>query len=251
MLAAGLVASGSARAGTFTFSLSSIGDFDNPVYVDDDGVNEDLAFVVEQPGRIQVARDGEKLDKPFLDIRDIVALRRRAGPAVGRLRPRLRRQQPLLRLLRQQQRRHPRRPVQAQEADQGRSARLAPEGDRRQARPGRQPQRRPAAVRPRRQPLHGHRRRRPPAGPRGRRPAASTACSASCCGSTPKAKGGYKVPPTTRSSGGPGKDEIYALGLRNPYRFSFDSGNGALTIGDVGGSDWEEVDYVTDPTARA
>jgi glucose/arabinose dehydrogenase len=32
----------------------------------------------------------------------------------------------------------------------------------------------------------------------------------------------------------PGRDEIYALGLRNPYRFSFDSQTGQLYVGDVG-----------------
>jgi glucose/arabinose dehydrogenase len=41
--------------------------------------------------------------------------------------------------------------------------------------------------------------------------------------------------------------EIWAIGLRNPWKFSFDSpaagGTGALIIGDVGQNDWEEVDY--------
>ena len=66
----------------------------------------------------------------------------------------------------------------------------------------------------------------------------------------PKPKGGYSVPDSNPFAGGAGSDEIFATGLRNPYRFSFDSQSGALSIGDVGQDSWEEIDYVGADRAR-
>jgi len=53
----------------------------------------------------------------------------------------------------------------------------------------------------------------------------------------------YGVPRSNPFFGRAGRDEIYAYGLRNPWRFSFDRANGDLYIGDVGQSRLEEIDY--------
>ena len=54
----------------------------------------------------------------------------------------------------------------------------------------------------------------------------------------------YAIPPDNPFVGLPGEDEIYAYGLRNPYRFSFDREDGRLFLGDVGQNLFEEVDVV-------
>jgi len=61
----------------------------------------------------------------------------------------------------------------------------------------------------------------------------------------PGANGGYSIPVDNPFRNRPGaRPEIYAYGLRNPYRFSFDRRRGHLTIGDVGQNEIEEIDFV-------
>ena len=66
---------------------------------------------------------------------------------------------------------------------------------------------------------------------------------------------GYQVPSDNPFVGGvpvAARPEIWAFGLRNPWRYSFDDpargGTGALVIGDVGQNQWEEIDH--EPAAR-
>jgi glucose/arabinose dehydrogenase len=69
----------------------------------------------------------------------------------------------------------------------------------------------------------------------------------------PRASGGrsYTVPrsnPFVSRAGA--RPEIYAYGLRNPWRFSFDRKTGDLIIGDVGQGAWEEIDFMKRGRAR-
>lgn len=54
----------------------------------------------------------------------------------------------------------------------------------------------------------------------------------------------YGIPPSNPFVNRAGfRPEIWALGLRNPWRFSFDRSFGDLWIADVGQGEWEEIDF--------
>jgi glucose/arabinose dehydrogenase len=54
----------------------------------------------------------------------------------------------------------------------------------------------------------------------------------------------YTIPPTNPFAAGGGRPEIWAYGLRNPWRFSFDQDTGDLWIADVGQNLYEEIDFM-------
>jgi glucose/arabinose dehydrogenase len=60
----------------------------------------------------------------------------------------------------------------------------------------------------------------------------------------------YSIPADNPYADGPGGngDEIYASGVRNPWRGSFDRATGDLTFGDVGAGSWEEIDFKLEGT---
>ena len=53
---------------------------------------------------------------------------------------------------------------------------------------------------------------------------------------------GYLIPGSNPYVGRTGRDEIWQIGLRNPWRFSFDRRTGTMWIGDVGQGSYEEID---------
>lgn len=54
----------------------------------------------------------------------------------------------------------------------------------------------------------------------------------------------YAIPADNPFVGRSGAAEVWAYGLRNPWRFSFDRATGDLWIADVGGSEWEEINFL-------
>jgi glucose/arabinose dehydrogenase len=68
---------------------------------------------------------------------------------------------------------------------------------------------------------------------------------------TPSAGATYTVPADNPFVGRSGaRGEIWAYGVRNPWRFSFDTATGDLWIGDVGQGEWEEVDRAPAASGR-
>jgi hypothetical protein len=244
------LAAGTARAGApADYRLVDLGNFQDPVHVDNAPGANDLLFVVSRAGKIRVLKDEEKVKEPFLDIRGIVQaggeegllsvafdpgyaenrrfyvyyvgndgdiridqFKRKTGT---RLRALLRSRREIIEIEHDQASNH-----------NGGQLQFGPDGNLY------------AAV--------------GDGGPQGD-PEDDAQNPESLLGKLirvdPQPGGGYASPASNPFVGVAGADEIYAMGLRNPWRFSFDSETGALTLADVGGQRFEEVNYLAGPSA--
>jgi glucose/arabinose dehydrogenase len=250
-LAVGVLAVGpnesSARGG---LKLKRVGGFEAPVYVDDAPGARGLLFVVEQPGAVRVVRKGKVLKRPFVNISDQVRYggeqgllsiafdpdyernrrfylyyvntagnirvdqMRRKKRTATRAEPRSRRK--VIEIAHPQFENHNGGQLQF---GQGESLFLATGDGGGAGDPNGNAQNRNSLL-------------------------------GKLLRIDPRKKGGYSTPSSNPFAGGDGQDEIYALGLRNPYRFSFDRKTGDLLIGDVGQDEWEEIDHTGFDAAR-
>ncbi len=227
-------ATGSEDGGGGAPRLTKIGDFSQPVYVAQPRGEHDALFVVEKTGAIRVVQDGRILPQPFLDIGGKVSGGSEQGllsmafspdyASSGRFYVDYTNTEGDTRVV--SYRRSPGDPLRA---DRG-SARVVLAQD---------------------QPYENHNGGQLAFGPGGQ---LYIGFGDGGSAGDPQRNGqdrstvlGKIVRMDPEDPGA--EPAIYALGLRNPWRFSFDPPTGALTIGDVGQDEFEEVDYVRDPRA--
>ena len=230
--------------------LNRMGTFDSPVYATAPPGDKTRLFVVEQAGRIRVIRNGRTLGKPFLDIRDRVSAGGERGLLSMAFAPdyaqskrfyvyftgndgdiriqQYRRSDGNANVAMQSWRKDVIRVEHSEHANHnGGQVQFGPDGMLYAATGD---------------------------GGGGGDPFRAAQSLRSLLGKViridPRPGGGYRTPsdnPFVDRSGARGA--IWAYGLRNPYRFSFDRKTGDLTIGDVGQSAFEEIDF-TDGRGR-
>jgi len=231
-------------------ALQRIGDFDEPTYVTSAPGFPKLLFVVEQPGTVRVLREGHELSRPFLDIGGPV------GTGTGEAGER-----GLLSI--------PFPPDYAQSrrfyvyyTDNDGNIRVG-EFQRRTATQARSTGRTVIKIPHPVYPNHNGGQLQflgkllyfgTGDGGLGGDPSNNAQNRNSLLGKLlridPRPSNGrpYSVPADNPFVGKAGRDEIYSYGLRNPFRFSFDTSGGGeprIAIGDVGQARFEELDYTT------
>jgi len=245
-----LLGSGRAEAGGGSFALDPVGEFNQPVDVRQAPGEPDLLFVVEKAGKIRVVEGGEILAKAFLNIKKRVSSSGEEGLLSLAFHPNYERNRRFYVFYVNTDTGHDvevdqfkRRKGSAVRAiKRSRKQLIVVQHNQANNHNGGQLQFAPGTKHlyisigdggPQGDPENDAQKR--------------TRLLGKLLRIIPRGGGDYDVPADNPFLGRKGRKQIYARGLRNPFRFSFDSENGALTIGDVGGTDWEEVNYVADP----
>jgi glucose/arabinose dehydrogenase len=230
--------------------LKLIGNFASPVHVEAAPGFRHLLFVVEKAGRIAVLRNGEKLSRPFLDIRERVNHDGERG---------------LLSIAFPSNYEKSRRFYVYHTKNNGDNAVVEFKRSRRHPARAIASSRRRVLVIPHPHDASNHNGGQLQFGPDDKLyistgdGGSDSDTAANLDGLKgkllridPRKRRGhhYTVPTTNPYLGRPGRNEIYAYGLRNPWRFSFDSARGWIAIGDVGAGSREEVNYETRVSAK-
>jgi glucose/arabinose dehydrogenase len=239
-------------SGAGRLALKRIGHFEAPVYVAGAPGFPHLLFVVEQPGRVDVLRNGRRLGRPFLDISGLVSYEGERGLLSIAFPPDYRRN----------------RRFYVYYTDGAGNIRID-EFKARTATRAAQASRRSVIQIP--HPVNANHNGGQMQflgnllyfgtgdGGSAGDPPNNAQSKDSLLGKLlridPRPSGGqpYSIPPDNPFVGQPGRDEIYSYGLRNPFRFSFDTVSASqprIAIGDVGQNRFEELDYTTVAAAR-
>jgi glucose/arabinose dehydrogenase len=229
------------------FALKRIGSFDSPTYVTSAPGFPKLLFVVEQPGEVRVLRGGHELGRPFLDLRGIVGSGGERGLLSIAFPPDYEQSGRLYAYYTDRDGN-----IRVDEFRRGSATRADP-GSRR-------------GVIEIAHPVNANHNGGQLQflgdllylgtgdGGSGGDPPNNAQDKESLLGKLlridPRPSGGqpYSIPADNPFVGKPGRDEIYSYGLRNPFRFSFDTTTGAgprIAIGDVGQNRFEELDYAS------
>ena len=222
--------------------LARVGGFEAPVHVDDAPGSPKLLFVVEQPGSVRVIREGKTLERPFLDIRNRVQYGGEEGLLSIAFDPGYERNRRFYLY-------YVNKAGNIEVDGFKRKRKSATRADARS---------RHKVIEVAHPTFDNHNGGQLQFGPDGflymgtgdggaaGDPDGNAQNRNVLLGKLlrldPRKGGGYATPRSNPFSGGEGEAEIYATGLRNPYRFSFDSANGDIWIGDVGQDAWEEID---------
>jgi glucose/arabinose dehydrogenase len=244
-IGAGATASGHGAGEAHSVHLDKLGDFHEPLYITQPPITNNLLFVIQKAGQIRVVRDGEQLDTPFLDLRDRV---QSGGVEQGLLSLAFAPDYQASGLFYVSYTGRDDNLHVAEFRRQGVNLTVADPSSARQV----LKVNKPAAIHngglllfgpdeklyvgvgdggPAEDPHRTGQRRQTFLGKILRIDPRSS-------GSKP-----YTVPTSNPFTRDPGWDEIFAYGLRNPWRFSFDRKTGDFLIGDVGQDVWEEIDF--------